>query len=418
MLTIGVFTTSAKENEHRVPIHPTHISQIPETIRKNLFFECGYGLHFGIQDEEIKPLVGGMLSREELFASVDIALLPKPVLSDFQHLKKDGILWGWPHFVQNTEVTDIAIEKQLSVIAWENMFKDGIHIFKKNNELAGYAGVLDALRLKGLDGIYGQYNPAISVISYGSVSKGAVNALLGRGFKNITVFTKRNPQEVTEKVSGVEYAQMIVKSSGEIYSQRKGQKEQPFLSELIQSEIIFNGILQDTDHPLTFISQSEIEQLKPGTLIIDISCDTEMGFAGARPTSFESPIFKMGNNVTYYAVDHTPTYLYDAASREISLSILPYLEPVMLGPSAWEENDVIREAVDIQKGKIRFNKIISYQHREKEYPYTKIISDTSVELQKASPQPCRFFSSQEGKEAGLETGCPHDKIPEFSPPSR
>ena len=54
----------------------------------------------------------------------------------------------------------------------------------------------------------------------------------------------------------------------------------------------------------------------------------------------------------------------------------------MLVQTAWEENDVIREAVDIQKGRIRFNKIISYQRREKEYPHTKIISDTLVEYKK------------------------------------
>ncbi|GAF75607.1 unnamed protein product [marine sediment metagenome] len=37
MLTVGVFGTSKKENEFRVPIHPKHIPHIPRRIRKNLF---------------------------------------------------------------------------------------------------------------------------------------------------------------------------------------------------------------------------------------------------------------------------------------------------------------------------------------------------------------------------------------------
>ena len=65
--------------------------------------------------------------------------------------------------------------------------------------------------------------------------------------------------------------------------------------------------------------------------------------AFARPTSFADPVFQIGERITYYSVDHTPTYLWNAASREISKALLPYLGIVAAGKSAWESNMTIQK---------------------------------------------------------------------------
>ena len=61
------------------------------------------------------------------------------------------IIWGWPHCVQDTALTQIAINRRLTLIAFEAMHHwraDGgfaVHVFHKNNELAGYCSVLHAM---------------------------------------------------------------------------------------------------------------------------------------------------------------------------------------------------------------------------------------------------------------------------------
>ena len=47
-----------------------------------MFLEHGYGDRLGSSDEQIAPLVGGLRSREELFAQCDVLLLPKPLAED------------------------------------------------------------------------------------------------------------------------------------------------------------------------------------------------------------------------------------------------------------------------------------------------------------------------------------------------
>jgi len=94
-----------------------------------------------------------------------------------------------------------------------------------------------------------------------------------------------------------------------------------------------------------------------------------MGFSFAKPTTFENPIFKVGKNITYYSVDHTPSYLWNAASREISRAMIPYLRIIAGGPGAWEKEPTIKKAIEIRDGIVLNPDIIIFQNRQAEYPY-------------------------------------------------
>ncbi len=288
-------------------------------------------------------------------------------------MKEGTIHWGWPHCVQQKEITQTAIDKKLTLIAWEAMHRwsrNGdwqMHIFHKNNEIAGYAGVYHAMNLVGIDGNYGPNLKAI-VISFGSVSRGAIRALQARGVQDITVFTQRHYFLVADQMAGVNYYQFEEDDEGNLVSLRPDQQSHPFYEELADADIIVNGILQDTDKPLMFVPKDKNDTLKPGCLIVDVSCDEGMGFSFAKPTNFENPTFKAGK-VDYYAVDHTPSYLWNSASWEISNSLLPYLPYIMGGPEEWEKSETIRRAIEIKDGVIQNPKILSFQNRSAEYPH-------------------------------------------------
>ena len=376
LLTVGVFGTSRKKQEKRVPIHPDQLDWIDQEVRSHLLFEEGYGLPFGMNDDQIGALSGGVYSREALFQHCDIALLAKPLQKDFESMKAGTIHWGWPHCVQQRGITQTAIDRKLTLIAWEAMHRWSargdwqLHIFHKNNEIAGYAGVHHAMNLLGIDGNYGANRKAV-VISFGSVSRGAIRALRGRGIQDITVFTQRHFFLVADQMAGVNYYQFEKNENGELISLHPDRESNPFIAELMDADIIVNGILQDTDDPMLFVKEDENDRLKPGCLIVDISCDEGMGFSFAKPTDFDAPIFKAGQ-VFYYAVDHSPSYLWNSASWEISNSLIPYLPLVMGGAKKWEESETLRRAIEIKEGVIQNPKILSFQNRSAEYPHREL----------------------------------------------
>ena len=375
LMKMGVIGTSKKEDERRVPIHPEHLERLPESIRRQLIFEKGYGAPFNIDDEEITELAGGIATRSELLSDIGSVIIAKPILSDLKELKEGGILWGYPHCAQQMEVTQTAIDRKQTLIAFEDMFvwtpegQIGRHTFYKNNELAGYHAVIHALQLKGIDGHYGNQRKVI-IFSFGAVSRGAIYALKAHGFRDITICIQRPDHEVREEVLDVNYVR-IRKGEGTeprmLVVEHDGT-EKPLLNLINESEIIINGTYQDTDDPIDFILEDEKSWLRPGTLIIDVSCDEGMGFYFAKPTTFKKPIIKV-DNIDYYAVDHTPSYFWESASRSISAALVVHLPSVVAGRESWKQNKTIQNAINIDKGVIVKDNILRFQSRQKAYPH-------------------------------------------------
>ncbi len=375
MLTLGVIGTSRKENERRMPIHPDHLRRLRERYRRQLIFEQGYGKPFGLSDAEIASQTGGCATRRELLADADAVVLPKPVLEDLETLREGGILWGWPHCVQQRALTQVAIERKQTLIAFEEMFfwgpdgHAGRHTFYKNNEMAGYCAVLHALQLKGIDGHYGNQRKVV-IISFGAVSRGAIYALKARGYRDITICIQRPDYEVREEVLGCNYVRIRAGKEGEarLVVVEHDSTERPFLDLIGEADIIVNGMFQNPNRPLMFVTGKEISHLKRDCLIIDVSCDEGMGFAFARPTTFKEPLLEIGT-VSYYAVDHTPSYLWESASRSISAALIVHVPAVLSGRDQWQQNETIRRAVVIDTGVIQNPTILSFQKRKAHYPH-------------------------------------------------
>ncbi|RLD43598.1 MAG: NAD(P) transhydrogenase subunit alpha [Bacteroidetes bacterium] len=378
LLKMGVIGTSKKEDERRLPIHPEHLKRLPESIRRQLIFEKGYGAPFNIDDKEIAEQTGGMASRTEILSDIGSVIIAKPILSDLMELKEGGILWGYPHCAQQMQVTQAAIDRKQTLIAFEDMFvwtpngQVGRHTFYKNNELAGYSAVIHALQLKGIDGHYGNQRKA-TIFSFGAVSRGAIYALKAHGFRDITICIQRPDHMVREEVLDVNYVRIRKGEGNEprLLIVKHDGSERPLLDLINESEIIINGIYQDTDDPINFVNEDEKSRLKAGTLIIDVSCDEGMGFYFAKPTSFKNPMISV-DKIDYYAVDHTPSYFWESATRSISAALIVHLPSVISGRASWKQNKTIQNAINIDKGVVIKDSILRFQNRQRTYPHLVI----------------------------------------------
>ena len=373
-LSLGVMARSRKENEHRLPLHVSHLERIPTDLRARMFLEHGYGEPFGLADRDLKPMVGGLRSHEELVQECDIILQPKPLLSDIAELRDGQVLWGWPHCVQDSVLTQHAIDQSLTLIAFEAMNhwnKDdsfGLHVFHKNNELAGYCSVLHAMQLTGSTGDYGPRLRAV-VIGFGATARGAVTALTAMGVTDVDVLTHRQVAAVAAPIHSVRILHFDDEGPGRVSHVVTDDGTVTLPTFLGEHDIIVNCVLQDTDDPHVFIDDHEVGHLRPGTVVVDVSCDEKMGFGWARPTTFEEPTFVVGRDVIYYAVDHSPSYLWRSATWEISEALLPFIRPVMGGPDSWVANPTIRRAIEIREGVVQNQAILTFQGRDALHPH-------------------------------------------------
>lgn len=319
-MNIG-FVKSKKENEKRVAIVYDDILKIKN--KSSLFFEEGYLNNFGVSDFELRQLGCNVTKREEIL-KCDVICDPKIGDAEYLPLLNNQIIFGWIHATQNKEITDQLIKSNLTCYAWEKMFENGTHIFRKNNEIVGEASVIDAL------------------MKYGSISENLKACILGNG--NIS----RGAQRILN----------CLKIPYKVY---KRKDEDKFKKEVYSYDIIINAILWDVNRKDHIIYLDDLIKFKKNSLIIDISCDHNGAIESSHPTSVDNPIYFV-DGIMHYAVDHTPTLLYKDASYSISSEVFKYVD--LFTNKKAKENSTLKEALIIENGVILDAEINKYQGRQ------------------------------------------------------
>ena len=317
MNTIG-FIKSDKENEKRIALIPEDTNKIEN--KDMVYIEQGYGLDLNISDEEYIETGCHIASRNEILTK-DIIIDPK--IGDAEYLKeiKNKIIFGWIHAVQNRDITDILINNKLTAYAWEDMFEDERHVFWKNNEIAGEAAVLHAITLHGIM----PYDANIAILGNGNTARGAYKVLTQLGGK-VTVYSRK--------------------------------MEKLFCKEMQNYDIIINCILWDTNRKDHIIYEKDLEKLKKGALIIDVSCDKHGGIETSIPSRIDNPIYNV-NGINHYTVDHTPSIMYKTTSKQISRDCIKYIDELITEKTS----PCLKKALIVRKGKILDKRINEFQGR-------------------------------------------------------
>jgi len=317
MKTVG-FPISRKENEQRRSIVPKDLMKLahPEQV----YLETGYGEVLGYTDDDYAACGAHIVSREEALGK-DIICDAKIGDADYLGQLKDQTLFGWVHLVQNRDITDAVINGRLTTYCWEDMYNEGRHCFWHNNEMAGEAAVMHAYQCHGEM----PYNTKVALIGRGNVASGALRILTCLGAE-VTIYTR-----ATEKLLS---------------------------KELEQYDVVVNALLWDTTRKDHVIYREDLKRMKPGALIIDISCDRAGAIETSVPTTIEEPTYVV-DGVMHYVVDHTPSLFYKTATKGISHQVAMYLDELIED----KPGKVLMDALAMKDGVILDQRISAFQNR-------------------------------------------------------
>jgi len=316
MKKIG-FVISHKSGEKRIGLIPENMKLIESP--QNVYIEKDYGKNLGYEDSEYEKMGANVVERAEVLKSdiiVDVKLGDADYLNE---LDSNKILFGWAHAVQNIDFTTNMLQKKHTVIAWEEMYEKGRYIIYKNRELAGEAGVLQAMLYTGLM----PYDAKIAIIGNGQTAKGASRVLSGLG-GYVDIYTKKLEQLFKENMGKYDY--------------------------------LINCVMWDTNRTDRLIYKEDLKRLKKGATIIDISCDPNLEIETTHATTIENPVYEV-DGIKHYAVDNTPSIFYRTATINISNAIAKYYDYLIQEKS----NDTINNAIVIKKGKILDKRISDYR---------------------------------------------------------
>lgn len=321
MKTMGLLI-SHKNNEKRRAILPEQVRELRHPDM--LYVEEGYGLSVNVPDEDYRAAGANIVSRED---ALKCDILTDVKLGDgdyFRSVEKNKILFGWAHAVQMTDFTSAALEMDHTVIAWEEIFEDGRYIFYRNREIAGESGVLQALAY------YPKmpYECRAAIIGTGQTARGAMRVLFGLG-ATIEAFNIRQEK---------------------LFKRRMGE-----------FDLIVNCVLWNTSRKDRLIYREDLKKLKPGAMIIDISCDPNLEIETSRPTTIDDPVYVV-DGILHYAVDNTPAMHPLTVTGSISEGIRPYID-ILIEREVPDYPENLVPAVQILNGHILDWRITEFRTR-------------------------------------------------------
>lgn len=307
MYTVG-YVISHKNNENRRALFPQDAAHL--RCAQQVILETGYGHSLGFSDAEYQSAGVRIGSREEALQAdviVDVKLGDADYLSE---LAPGKILCGWAHTVQKTEFAGRAIRDGHTVIALEHLKENGRYLFYRNREIAGEAAILHAFRYCGKM----PYDCKVCIIGNGQTAKGAMRMLTGLGAE-VDIFGRK--------------------------------MEKTFRKLMFQYDVIVNCVYWDTARTDRLIYREDLKKMRPGTMIIDVSCDPYLEIETSHPTTIDDPVYTV-DGVIHYAVDNTPAMYPYTTSKVFSRNFLRYADALAAGH--YPEN--LKRAIDLESGRI------------------------------------------------------------------
>ena len=286
-----------------------------------LVFEQGYGESLGICDNEYTEKGAHVLPREKV---LECEIIVDVKLGDGDYidtLPQGKMLVGWAHAVQGLDFTTSVLSGKHTVLAWEEIFEGGRYLFYRNREIAGEAAIIQSFRYCGKM----PYDTKVAIIGNGQTARGALRVLYGLGAK-VDVYNRK--------------------------------LESLFKQKMFEYDVVVNCVLWDTNRTDRLIYKKDLQKFKPGTMIVDVSCNHGLEIETTHPTTIDNPIY-VEDGVIHYAVDNTPAMFPITVTNHLSEMFAGYVDQIIVGDLSKE----LEKAIVIKNGTIIDSNITAYRKR-------------------------------------------------------
>ncbi|AZV57051.1 alanine dehydrogenase [Clostridium sp. AWRP] len=356
-----------KDNEYRVAITPAGVREL-KRHNHTVLIEYGAGVGSSIEDKKYVGAGAELVDKDELFKRADMVYKVKEILpEEFKYLREGLIIFTYIHSNAHVEQTNAFLKSKAIGISYEDIEDENkkFPLLRPMSEIAGKGGFMAACqfsqKIHGGNGImlskvYGIPTPEITVVGSGYAGIGA--AELAAGFENnvtlLDISFDKLEQAKTKLPSNVQF----------LYS-----NENNIIECLKKSDVLINCVLWPKWRKDHLITRKMLKYMKPGSLIVDVSCDDGGAIETCRSTSHENPVY-FEEGIMHYCVDNIPSAFSKTATDALTSSTLPYaLEIANKGyKQALIENNLLRKGLCFYFGDLTLEETGKKQNRAYKTP--------------------------------------------------
>jgi alanine dehydrogenase len=350
-MLIGV-PREIKNNEFRVGLTPASVRELIAHGHQVLV-ESNAGAGIGYGDAAYSAIGAEILdAAEEVYARSDMIVKvkePQPV--ECGMLREGQVLFTYLHLAPDPKQTELLLKSGVTAVAYETVTgrTGGLPLLTPMSEVAGrmsiQAGAMCLEKSHGgagvlLGGVPGVAPANVVVIGGGVVGTNAIRMAMGLEAR-VTVLD-RSIERLTEL--DLQFGGRL----NTIYSNRETLDEYVLAADLVIGAVLVPGAAAPK-----LVTREMVQQMKAGSVLVDVAIDQGGCFATSRPTTHAEPSYII-DEVVHYCVANMPGAVAHTSTFALNNATLPYV--LALADKGYrqalQDDNNLRNGLNIHRGRV------------------------------------------------------------------
>jgi alanine dehydrogenase len=302
-----------KDNEGRVAITPSGVHELVRNGHE-VYVQTGAGIGSSITDDEYVRAGAKILDTAvDVWATGDLILKVKePIACEYPLMREGQTLFTYLHLAADKALTEELVKAKVTGIAYETveLADRSLPLLAPMSEVAGrLAPQVGAQTLMAAQGGRGVLMGGVSgvqaakVVVIGAGVSGMNAAAIALGMQAEVLLLDRN-------VAKLRHADAIYQGHCQTITSNAYEIERA----IADADLVIGAVLVPGAKAPTLVTNEQVSQMMPGSVLVDISIDQGGCFEDSHATTHTDPTYKVHNSVFYCvanmpgAVPHTSTY--------------------------------------------------------------------------------------------------------------
>src|SRR5207248_1432182 len=355
-MLIGV-PKEVKSHEYRVGLVPGSVRELVHHAHK-VVVETGAGVGIGFDDRIYETAGAEILMRgADVFAAAEmIVKVKEPQPDEVRALREDQVLFTYLHLAADRKLTETLLRSGAVAIAYETVTDrvGGLPLLAPMSEVAGRMSVQVGahclekeqgglgILLGGVPGVA----PAKVVVLGGGVS-GTNAARMAVGLEaSVTIIDKSLPRLKELDLQFGPRATTLFATAETIEHQ------------VLAADLVIGAVLVPGAAAPKLVTQQMVQQMRPGSVLVDIAIDQGGCFATSRPTTHSNPTY-VEAGVVHYCVTNMPGAVARSSTFALTNATLPFV--IALAEKGWRkalaDDPHLLHGLNVHAGKVTYEAV-------------------------------------------------------------
>jgi alanine dehydrogenase len=347
-MEIGV-PKETKDQEFRVGLMPSIVRMLVEQGHQVLV-EADAGKGSGFSDGDYQSAGATITNATTAWKQQLIIKVKEPLESEYGYLQQGQLLFTYLHLAAGRQLTEQLMKSGVQAIAYESV-ESADHRFPLLTPMSVIAGRLAVqfgarfleIQQGGsgvlLSGVPGVTPGKVTILGGGIVGTEAARMAIGLG---------ANVQILDVNVDRLSYLENVFGARvNYLYSNSHNIE-----TTVIDADLVIGGVLIPNKRPPILVTKKLVQQMRPGSVLIDVAVDQGGCMETLRPTSHSHPVYTE-HGVVHYGVPNMPGAVPRTATQALNNATAPYvLQLAKHGLSAINHHPGLAIGLNVSDGKL------------------------------------------------------------------